>query len=370
MHPFTLDVCMGWNFMDWYPLKLTTNIQKYAFGERLIPEQLGKRGLPSGKIAETWEVSDYKDTTGTIINGSLAGKKLHELTLVYPDALVGQDWQGVHFPLLSKFLDASHMLPVHLHADDETAMRLHNEPNGKTEAWHILCAKPGATVLAGLKAEFTREELFAAFVACDYDSVLVRHPIQAGDTVYVSAGILHSFGPDTLVFEIQQTSNLAQSVMPTDLYGNKYSQQEWYAQINATLDELKNHYQPRPHSGLKLKSGENTRIFGCAGRYFALERWILQTAYLEPSHPRRCLILSNVGDRVQLEFASGVEHLELGESCILPAAIGEVRIVPETQANLIACYLPDLQQDIIEPLQAAGYDLQQIQQLGEAIVNS
>ncbi|MBE9049217.1 mannose-6-phosphate isomerase [Nostocales cyanobacterium LEGE 11386] len=354
--------------MDWYPLKLTFNIQKYNFGERLIPEVLGKRDLPAGKVAETWEVSDYKNKTGTVVNGALAGRTLHELVLAHPDELVGLGWRGVHFPLLSKFIDASHMLPVHLHADDETARKLHNEPNGKTEAWHILWAAPGATVLAGLKSEFTREQLFEAFVACDYDSVLVRHSIQAGDTVYMPAGIIHSFGPDTLVFEIQQTSNLAQSVMPTDMYGKEYSQQEWYANINATLDELKNHYQPCPHSGLKLQSRANSRIFGCASSYFALERWILHEPYLEPSHPRRCLILSNVGNVVQLEFASGIEQLEPGESCILPAAVGEVRIMPKRQANLIACYVPDRQRDIIEPLQAAGYDQQQINKLGE--VNS
>lgn len=356
--------------MDWYPLKLTTNVQKYAFGERVIPERLGKHDLgkhdlPSGRIAETWEVSDYKDKTGTVVNGSLSGSTLHELTLAHPDELVGKGWQGPHFPLLSKFIDASHMLPVHLHADDEMAQKLHNEPNGKTEAWHILWAAPGATVLAGLKSEFTREQLFAAFAACDYDSVMVRHPIQTGDTVYVPAGIIHTFGPETLVFEIQQTSNLAQSVMPTDLYGNEYSQQEWYANINATLDELKNHYQPRPNSGLKLQSGANSRIFGCASHYFALEHWILNESYLETSHPRRCLILSNVGNVVQLEFSSGIEHLQQGESCILPAAIGEVRIVPEHPAHLIACYVPDLQLDIIAPLQAAGYDQEQIWNLGE-----
>jgi mannose-6-phosphate isomerase len=351
--------------MNWYPLKLTTNIQQYTFGERLIPERLGKRGLPSGRIAETWEVSGYKDKTGTVVNGSLAGRTLHELTLAYPEQLIGEGWQGPHFPLLSKFIDASYMLPVHLHANDEIARQVHKEPNGKTEAWHILWAAPEATVLAGLKSDFTRQELFDAFVACDYDSVLVRHSIQTGDTVYMPAGIIHSFGPDTLVFEIQQTSNLAQSVMPTDMYGNEYSKQEWYANINATLDELKNDYHPRPHSGLKLQSAGNARIFGCASRYFALERWIFSESYLEPSHPRRCLILSNVGNPVQLEFDSGMELLELGESCILPAAMGEVRIIPEHQADLIACYVPDLLQDVIEPLQAAGYEPQEIQNLGQ-----
>jgi len=36
-------------------------------------------------------------------------------------------------------------LPIHLHPDDETAQRLYSEPNGKTEAWHILWAAPNAS---------------------------------------------------------------------------------------------------------------------------------------------------------------------------------------------------------------------------------
>lgn len=351
--------------MDWYPLKLTTPIQAYTFGERLIPEQLGKRGLPEGIIAETWEVSGYRDAMGTVVNGSFKGRTLQDLTLTYPGELVGQGWQGPHFPLLAKFIDASHMLPVHLHADNEAAARLHNEPNGKTEAWHILWAAPGATVLAGLKSDFTREQLFEAFVAQDYDAVMVRHPIHAGDTIYVPGGIIHSFGPDALVFEIQQTSDLGQFVMPSDLHGRRLSQEEWHAGINATLDELRNTYQPLPTAGLKLQDGDNYQVVGGAGPYFALEHWMLSQPYLEPSHPHRFLTLSCVRGAVQLEFSGGTEQLEPGESCILPAAIGEVRIIPEQQASLVACYVPDQQVDIIEPLRAAGYNDQQIRELGD-----
>lgn len=351
--------------MNWYPLKLTTHIRQYYFGERQIPDRLHKQGLPDGTIAETWEISDYKDTTGTVTNGALAGRTLHDLTLSHPDELVGQGWRGPHFPLLEKFLDASHMLPVHLHADDETAARIHHEPNGKTEAWHILWAAPDATILAGLKGDFSRQELFDAFVAKDYDAVVDRYPIQAGDTIYVPGGIIHSFGPDCLVFEVQQTSDLGQMVMPYDLYGREHSQEQWHANIHATLDELKNHYHPRPNPGLTIQVGANRRTICCAGPYFALERWTLVEPYTEPAHPRRGMTLSNVGDPVQLEFAGGTESLNQAESCILPAAIGEVRIIPDREASLVVCYVPDLQLDIIQPLQAAGYDDQQIQQLGE-----
>lgn len=351
--------------MNWYPLKLTTPIRAYTFGERLIPEHLGKGGLPDGTIAETWEVSGYRDAMGTVINGSFKGRTLQDLTLTYPDELVGQGWRGPHFPLLAKFIDASHMLPVHLHADNETAARLHNEPNGKTEAWHILWAAPGATVLAGLKSDFTRKQLFEAFIAQDYDAVMVRHPIRAGDTIYVPGGIIHSFGPDALVFEIQQTSDLGQFVMPSDLYGRQLSQEEWHAGINATLDELRNTYQPRPTAGLKLQDRDNYRVINGAGLYFALEHWTLSQPHLEPFHPQRFLTLSCVGGTVQLEFSGGTEPLKQGESCILPAAVGEVRIIPEQQASLIACYVPNLQVDIVKPLREEGYNDQQIQDLGE-----
>jgi mannose-6-phosphate isomerase len=225
--------------MQTYPIKRTYHVRSYYFGERLIPELLGKKDAPEGVVAETWEISDYKETTGTLDNGSYRGRTLHELVEEFPDELVGEGWRGPHFPLLIKFLDASHMLPVHLHADDETAREKHGEPHGKTEAWHILWAADDASILAGIKENRWREDLIKAFKAQHYDAVMPCHGIVPGDTVYVPGGILHTFGPDTLILEVQQTSDLGQFVMPFDLYGNRLNEDEWDANIEATLDELK-----------------------------------------------------------------------------------------------------------------------------------
>jgi len=351
--------------MQTYPIKLTYHVRAYAFGERLIPEMLGKKDAPEGVVAETWEVSDYRDAPAVVTNGPYSGKKFHDLMEQYPDELVGEGWRGPHFPLLEKFLDASHMLPVHLHADDETAREKHGEPHGKTEAWHILWAAEGATILAGVKDGLRREELFEAFKAEDYGAVMPRHEVRAGDTVYVPGGIIHTFGPDTLIFEVQQTSDLGQFVMPEDLYGNRLSEQEWDANIDATLDELKTNYLPRPNPGLPLEEGPNRRVICCAGPHFALERWTLTEPYAEPAHPERCLTLSNVGDPVRIEHPGGTERLERAESCVLPAAIGEVRLVPEGEASLITCYVPNLERDVVAPLREAGFSVEEIRTLGE-----
>jgi mannose-6-phosphate isomerase len=351
--------------MDWYPIKLTAHLRHYNFGARLIESRLQKAGLPEGIVAETWEVSDYAHTTGTVINGPLAGRTLHQVVEEYPSELVGAGWQGPHFPLLVKFLDASHMLPVHLHADDETARRVYSQPHGKSEAWHILWAAPGASILAGVKPGLSRDDLYRAFKDQDYDRVMPRFPINAGDTVYVPGGILHSFGPDTLITEVQQTSDLAQNVMPIDLAGNRLDPATWEANINNTLDELRTYYQPRPNPGLVRIDGPNRVLVCCAGPHFALERWSLTESYTEPAHPRRCLTLSNVGAPVRLDYSGGSDTLDRAASCILPAAIGEVRIVPDGEASLVACYVPDLAVDIIAPLRAAGYSDAAISTLGE-----
>lgn len=352
--------------MQTYPLKLTFHVRAYAFGERLIPEKLGKEDVPDGVVAETWEISDYRDARATVRNGPYAARTLHDLVEEFPDGLVGEGWRGPHFPILLKFLDASHMLPVHLHPDDETARSKHGEPHGKSEAWHILWAEPGASVLAGIKEGFSREDLFDAFKRRDYDSVMPRYPVRAGDTVYVPGGILHTFGPGTLIAEVQQTSDLGQFVMPEDLYGNPLGEDEWNANIEATLDELKTDFMPRPNPGLVLEDGTNRRVLCCAGPHFALERWTLGEAHAVPARPDRCLTLSNVGEgSVGLEYGGATERLGRAESCVLPAGIGGVRVVPEGEADLVACYVPDVEGDVVRPLRAAGYSDEEIRGLGE-----
>ncbi len=349
-----------------YPIKLTAHVRTYYFGERLIPDMLGKKGAPDGVVAETWEISDYRDTTGMITNGEYEGRTLHSLVEEFPEELVGSGWSGPHFPLLGKFLDASHMLPVHLHADDETAKRKHSEPNGKSEAWHILWAAEGATILAGVKKGVSRDELFEAFEAEDYESVMPRHEIKTGDTVYVPGGIIHTFGPDTLIYEIQQTSDLGQSVMPTDLYGNSLDEATWKHNINEALDELKTDYLPHPNPGLVLEeNGSNSRVLCCAGPHFAMERWTFSEPYTMP-RPERFMMLSNVGEgAVRIEYEGGEESLDRAESCVLPAAMGEVRLSPEGEASLIACYVPNLERDVVSPLREAGYTDEEIRSLGE-----
>jgi len=350
----------------WYPLKLTAHLRHYTFGERLIVDRLGKRGLPAeGRIAETWEISDYAETTGVVRNGDLAGQTLHHLVMTYPDEFVGLGWRGDAFPLLAKFLDASHLLPIHLHADDETAARKYGEPNGKAEAWHILDCADDASVLVGIRPGLSERDIRDGLMGQRWDDVLLRYPINPGETIYVPGGVLHSFGPDTVIFEIQQTSDLAQTAMPTDNLGRPFTDGERAANIDALIDELRVGPLPKPVHGLTRYERTVRIVVGCAGPHFALERWNLAVPFAVPASPNRCLTLTNLGDPVAISWDGGVELLDRAESCVIPAAMPGFTLVPDGKAVVLACFVPDFPRDIIEPLGQAGYADREISTLGD-----
>ncbi|MFF8551538.1 class I mannose-6-phosphate isomerase [Streptomyces sp. NPDC015501] len=170
-----------------HPLRLTVTAKPLVFGGQAIARRLGKRGLPDWSIAETWECSDVTGAVGVVVGGPAAGRTLREVTAAHGEELMGAGWTGEYFPLLTKFIDAAGSLPVHLHADDEAARRLEGQPNGKTEAWHILDAAPGATALCGVKEGVTPDRLRTALEAQDFGAVLRRLPVRAGETLYVPA---------------------------------------------------------------------------------------------------------------------------------------------------------------------------------------
>lgn len=351
--------------MERHPLRLTSPVRPLVFGGRSIERRLGREGLPDWAVAETWEVSDVEGSGSEVADGPWAGRSLRSLAEDFPEELMGRGWRGSFFPLLTKFIDAEGALPVHLHADDATARHLENQANGKTEAWHVLEAAPGATALCGVREGVDRERLHRALLAQDFDSVLRRLPVRAGETIYVPGGTPHSFGPHTLVYEIEQTSDIQQHAMRWNMEdGSPVGDEEWHANLEALLAEARLESRPEFHAGLRIGVGDGVdRVFCCAGPYFALERWRAGTAEPLWRSFSTAQILTNVGAPVEVS-AHGRSHvLGRARTLLLPAVMGEVEI--PGPADVLFGYLPDLDIDVREPLAAAGYSSELISALGE-----
>ena len=131
------------------------------------------------------------------------------------ESLLDQDWAGMAgtkvekpFPLLLKLIDAQDRLSVQVHPDDDYARREENKL-GKTEAWAILQAEPGAQLVYGIKEGVTKAELSAAAQDGEAIEKLLRFvPVKPGDVFYIPAGTVHAIGAGILLYEIQQSSDV------------------------------------------------------------------------------------------------------------------------------------------------------------------
>ncbi|NNC80514.1 MAG: hypothetical protein HKN94_10220 [Acidimicrobiales bacterium] len=120
---------------------------------------------------------------------------------------------GPSLGVLVKLLDPAQRLPVHLHPTRTFAAEHLDCPYGKTEAWVILETEPaGGDVFVGTHRAVAGEEWAALVEAQDSDAMLdLLRPItvRSGDAVLVPAGTPHAIGPDLLVLELQEPTDLS-----------------------------------------------------------------------------------------------------------------------------------------------------------------
>jgi mannose-6-phosphate isomerase len=124
---------------------------------------------------------------------------------------IGEIWyerptSGVSNPsLLLKLLFTNEPLSIQVHADDAYAQSM-GLPNGKTEAWYVLSAAPGAKVALGLKQRLTHQQLRQAVDDGSISELVVWRTVLPDDVIFVPAGTIHAIGAGVVIAEIQQRS--------------------------------------------------------------------------------------------------------------------------------------------------------------------
>ena len=171
--------------------------------------RLGRHTPPYG---EAWIVSDQSP----IGSGPFLWKTLSEAVAAAPAEILGQsvfDREGAIFPLLIKLLDPADWLSIQVHPDDALAAELEGPGfRGKTEAWYVLEADPGAELIAGVRPGIASEDVLSVIRNGSLEVLLERHPVREGDALLVEAGLIHALGPGVFIYEVQQSSDLTYRV--------------------------------------------------------------------------------------------------------------------------------------------------------------
>jgi mannose-6-phosphate isomerase len=192
-----------------HPFKLTPTYRDYVWG--------GKRLRPQAEItAEAWVVFEED----RVADGPHTGKTLAEVVQLEGEALLGSQpiaLTGKRFPLLIKLLDCARWLSLQVHPNDEQARRLAGPGfYGKTEAWYVVEADPGAQLISGFCPGVTREKIQAAVGKKAILDIVENRNVKAGDTIFIPPGTMHALGPGLLIYEVQQSSDLTYRVYDWD----------------------------------------------------------------------------------------------------------------------------------------------------------
>jgi mannose-6-phosphate isomerase len=180
------------------PVKLLPRLDAKPWGGQRMAD--GGIGLPSTEpIGEALLTAPE----ATVAVGELAGMTLSELARSNPKAWIGAEGLRATggrtiFPLLIKLIDGLADLSIQVHPDDRAAEAA-GLGTGKTEAYHVLDAKPGSVLYLGLRPNLTTEEFERACRRSDGSAADCLRQIraEAGMTVLIPAGTPTPWAPES-----------------------------------------------------------------------------------------------------------------------------------------------------------------------------
>ncbi|NIL95603.1 MAG: class I mannose-6-phosphate isomerase [Planctomycetales bacterium] len=319
-----------------YPLRFRPIFRRYLWGGRRLHTVLAKSIGDGDDYAESWEVVDHGEDQSIVAVGPLGGKTLQELVRYRGAELFGRHHPQPSFPLLWKFLDANQTLSVQVHPNDRQAAQLDPPDLGKTEAWVVLDAAPGSLIYAGLKRGFDRPVVEREVMRGTVELCLHRFQPAVGDCVFLPAGTVHALGAGLLVAEIQQASDTTYRLFDWNRVGADGRPRALHVQQGLeVIDYGRGPVQPQTPQATDQPHIQ--RLVECDK--FVLDRWQLSGS--QPAGgDHRCHILAVLEGAVYVDGDAAKEPLGRGQTILLPAAAGEVRLESRQQVTLLDAYLP------------------------------
>jgi len=247
------------------PLFLQSVMQEKIWGGMHLRDVFGY-DIPSDHVGEYWAISAHQNGVSTIKNGRYAGQTLDVLYAEHRE-LFGNRQEPV-FPLLTKILDANDWLSVQVHPDDVYGLE-HEGELGKTECWYIIAAEPGAEIIYGHNAK-SKEELRQQIESKDWENLLTKVPVKAGDFFYVPSGTMHAIGAGIMVLETQQSSDTTYRVYDFDRKDDQGNLRELHLEKSIDVLTIGEPANSRPVT-TKVDDLKSTLLV--ASDFFAVYKW-------------------------------------------------------------------------------------------------
>lgn len=314
-----------------YPIKFENLYYERIWGGKDLEKF--RDNVPSGIIGESWDIACHKNGTGTVINGQLRGKSFDEIIKKYGERLLGKEISSQEFPLLIKLITAQDKLSVQVHPDDEYANRVEKD-SGKTEAWYVVDAQEGASLIVGTK-DCDKEKFKKAINEGKLDKYLNKIPVKKGDFFYVQSGLVHAICEGVLIAEIQQSSDTTYRV-----YDYNRGRE---IHVDKALEVIDFNLRGENSQGIVIKKNGYDKTYLCLGKYFTIQKYEVTGSVKENSDEKRFYLFTCVEGNGTIKYDGGEEKILMGDSILIPATLGEYELVGNF--TLLKSYVPDLEEE-------------------------
>ncbi|KXT68539.1 Mannose-6-phosphate isomerase [Streptococcus gordonii] len=294
------------------PLFLQSVMHEKIWGGTKLRDEFGYE-IPSDKVGEYWAISAHPNGVSTVKNGRFAGQKLDTLYAEHRE-LFGDRSEPV-FPLLTKILDANDWLSVQVHPDDAYGLK-HEGELGKTECWYIIAADDGAEIIYGHNAK-SKEELREQIESKNWDQLLTKVKVKAGDFFYVPSGTIHAIGSGILILETQQSSDTTYRVYDFDRKDDAGNLRELH--LEKSIDVL-NIGEPANSRPVNLQVDNLSSTLLVANDFFAVYKWEL-TGQADFTKTADYILNSVLNGQGQLTVDGQVYPIHKGDHFILPSDV-------------------------------------------------
>ncbi len=298
-------------------LLLSPTVKETLWGGRKLIDDFGYQ-TDGENAAEAWLLSCHKDGPSLVKNGAYKGKTLKEAIDAEGAEVLGSNNAGkTDFPILIKLIDACDKLSVQVHPGDEYARRVENE-NGKTEAWLILDAQPGAQLIYGVNKAVDRADFGKAVADGTLDTLINTVTVRAGDVVFIPSGMLHAIGAGILLAEVQQSSNTTYRVFDYNRRDKNGKLRELHVKKATDVVDLRvpaEDFSPRGERRL-LDGGAKTLLTDCD--YFSMTKTEVAGTVADAAGPESFVSLLVLSGEGSVEGGTKLP-LKKGDSVFIPA---------------------------------------------------
>lgn len=257
---------------------LKTLSKETIWGGKRLHDFSGDHSI--NNLGQLYTVIAKEGYSNEIINGKYKGDTLYSVYKKNREIFNYNKYE--EFPLIIGFVDAKENLSLQIHPTDTYALENEGKPFGKNESWIFIEEPQEGYIYNGCKLK-TIKEVEDKVNNNQWSEIIDILTVKTGDYVYVESGTFHALTAGSLVYEIQQSTDLTYRFYDYDRIDSKGNKRELhFDKALAVLDPLK-----------KSKSFRNKQKIKFNEKYYSIMTVNIKGKYKNISNSFQCITLIN-----------------------------------------------------------------------------